>query len=336
MNLYIESLQKAYGAFIDQVERSVPSNRPYCYASGYEECDRKLVLLMTKGDLVQPFPTNVRARFRRGKDRERNLISDLSATGRLCDPPFEVVAQQQRFELKDRKGRVVIAGMMDLGLKFSHKVMIPAEIKDYNQNLSARIETFEDVLQNRWTKKAAYQLPSYMFGAAQPLGMLILTTPDIPKFIPVELNDLVANLTEEFMQKAERALDHKEAGTLPDYIDDYSECQRCQFLGIACDPPIKTEGTKIFTDPEIESKLLRYLEIEDVGEEYETLDKWVKKEFRGIESGLAGKAFIQGKWQKYTSYPLDAETKAKIEALEAPFKKVDPKGSFRLTVTRLT
>jgi hypothetical protein len=335
MNPYIESLQKAYGAFIDQVERSTPSNRPYCYASGYEECDRKLTLLMTKGDLVQPFPTNVRARFRRGKDRERNLIADLSATGRLCDPPFEVVAQQQRFELKDRKGRVVIAGMMDLGLKFGRDVMIPAEIKDYNSNLSARIETFEDVLQNRWTKKAAYQLPCYMFGANQPLGMLILTTPDIPKFIPVELNDLVANLTEEFMQKGERALDHKIAGTLPGYFDDYSECQRCQFLGIACDPPIKTEGTRIFTDPEIEEKLLRYLEIEAVGEEYESLDKWVKKEFRGVETGLAGRALIQGRWQQYTSYPFDDESKATIESLKAKCKKIDPKGAFRVTVTKV-
>jgi len=336
MESIIESIMTAWERFIEDQDKGEPSNRPYCYASGYEECDRKLVLQMTHGDRVLPFPTETKARFRRGKDRERNLKSDLGLIGRNSVPPFEVVGQEEAFILRDHKNRIAISGKVDLSLDFGRgKPKIKCEIKDYHTNITDRLTSFDDVLAGKWTHKAARQLLCYLFGSGEPMGILIFTRPGLPKLIPVYLEDHL-DLVEDFLQKAERALDHKEAGTLPDYIQDMQECKRCSFYGIACDPPIKSgEGTRIFTDPEIEQKLLRYCEIEETGKEYEGLDKWVKSEFRGVENGLAGSILIQGKWQKFTKYILTPDANEKINAIKETFKRVDPKGSFRLTITRV-
>jgi hypothetical protein len=167
------------------------------------------------------------------------------------------------------------------------------------------------------------------------MGLLILTRPGLPRLIPVYLEEHL-DLVEEFLNKAERALDHRVAGTIPDFIQDASECKRCNFYGIVCNPPIMSgEGAKIFTDPETEQKLLRYLELEQAAEEYASIDKWAKASFRGIENGIAGTVLLQGNWQRNTTYPLSDEAKKKIEDIKAPFKKVEDKGKFFLTVTNL-
>lgn len=332
----VETVMAAWERFIEAEERSTPSNRPYCYASGYEECERKLVLQMTHGDKVLPFPTETKAKFRRGKDRERNTIADLSMVGRYSSPQFEVIGQQKRFELKDHKGRIAIAGKVDLMLDFGRRQpQIPCELKDFHTNVTDRIFTFADVLQGKWTRKAARQLLCYLYGFGEPMGMLVFTRPGLPRLVPVWLEEHY-DLVEGFLQKAERALDHKEAGTLPDYINDPAECKMCSFFGSICNPPIGSgEGAKIFTDPEDEQQLIRMIELEPAADEYLSLEKWAKDKFRGVEQGIAGSVFINGKWQRDTKYPLDAEAKKRIDAIKAPFKKVEDKGKFFLTVTKL-
>jgi len=331
-----QSVLTAWEKFIEAEERGTPSNRNNCYASGYEPCTRKLVLQMTHGDKVQPFPAEVKAKFRRGKDRERNIISDISMVGRYSIPPFEVIGQQERFELRDHKGRVAISGMVDLTLDYGRgNRKVKVEIKDFSYMLTDRILTFDDLLMNTWTRKAARQILCYQYASGEPLGMILLTRPGLPRLIPVQLEDHL-DLVEDFLSKAETALDHKAAGTLPGYIDDMAECKRCQFYGIACDPPINSgEGTKVFTDPEVEQKLLRYIELEPMADEYDSIDKWAKASLRGTEHGIAGSVFIQGKWQRDTKYPLSPEAKAEIEKIKAPFKKVEDKGKYFLTVTKV-
>ena len=335
-NDIVKSIMSAWERFIESEERSTPSNRPYCYASGYEKCLRKLVLQIVQGDKVIPFPTDTKAKFRRGKDRERNLISDLMMVGRNAIPPFEVIGQQESFVLRDHKGRIAISGKVDLSIDFGRgKPKVKCEVKDYHTNITDRLSTFDDVLRGKWTHKAARQLLCYLFGSGEPMGILIFTRPGLPLLIPVYLEEHL-DLVEEFLVRAERALDHKESGTLPDYIDDYSECKRCNFLGVACDPPIASgEGTQIFIDPEEEQKLLRMVELEETAEEYLAIEKWAKGRYRGVEIGIAGSALIQGKWQPNTTYPVSAETKEQIRKLQEPFKKVDPKGKFFLSVTKI-
>jgi len=325
----VDSITSAWERFIEQEERSTPSNRPYCYASGFEACDRKLVLQMTQGDKVAPFPTEVKAKFRRGKDRERNTILDISMVGRFANPPFEVMSQQKRFELKDHKGRIAIAGKVDLMLDFGYrKPQVPCELKDFNVNITDRIFSFEDVLRGKWTHKAARQLLCYLYGEGVELGLLIFTRPGLPKIIPVYLNEHL-DLVEEFLTKAEKALDHKEAGTLPEYLQDAEECKRCYFYAVVCNPPLMSgEGAQIITDPETIDMIKRRDEIAEIADEFETLSETLKAKFRGIESAIAGDFMLQGKWQPNTTYPIPANIKQQ-------YKKVEEKGKFSLKIINL-
>ena len=67
---------------------------------------------------------------------------------------------------------------------------------------------------------------------------------------------------EDFLACAERVLDHHTAGTLPDYLDDPTECQRCTFYGHTRNPPLSAVGAQVLTDPELEVLLERRERIE--------------------------------------------------------------------------
>ena len=168
----------------------------------------------------------------------------------------------------------------------------------------------------------------YMWGVGAEYGFLLLARPGLPKLIPVRLFDHL-DLVEEFLQKAEAALDHKEAGTLPDYITDLDECRRCPFFGRVCNPPTAATGAQVLTDPELELMLDRREELKEAAREYDDLDEDVKQRLRGVETGVAGKFLIEGKWGKHTTYEIPKDVKRKYE-------KVDPKGRFTLTITKLS
>lgn len=322
-------IKLAWEAYIIQEERrSAPSKRPYPYAGSHEECLRKMVLFMTDGDKVAPFEPEVLAKFHRGNDRARNLKIDLSRVGQLCRPSFEVIGQEERFELRDHKGRVAIVGKVDCRLQFDRITKSPVEIKDWSENITARLSTFEDCFQNRWTKKGAYQLLCYLYGAGEPFGFLLLGKSGLPALLPVRLDDHLDRV-EEFLQKAELALDYREAGTLPEFINDPEECKRCAFFGSVCQPPTSYPGATILTDPELEALLDRRAELEERAEEYERIDKQVKSSLRGVEQGIAGQFHIVGKWGAMT------KTVWPDEATKKKYQVKDPKGKFTTTITKL-
>lgn len=307
-------------------DRNPPSPRQYVYASSWRACDRRLVYDMTSPDQVQPFSPDTLANFRRGNDRERELLIDLARVGRANDPAFELVGQQERFELKDRKGRIVIVGKTDARLKFG-RTSAPVETKSWNVNTVARIQRFDDLFNNPWTRSGAYQLLCYLYGSGEPMGFMLLDRNGLPLILPVVLFDYLDQV-EEFLSRAEVAIDHRDAGTLPDFHKDPGECKRCPFFGAVCQPPLKYEGAQILTDPE----LLEMLEIREqnkkAAKDFEWTDKELKKRLRGVEQGIAGGFSLAGKWGKNTTYELPPEIKEK-------YVKVDPKGKFTLTITRV-
>lgn len=344
------AIRTAWGTFVSSGS-TPPAKRNNVYASSYRECDRRMVLDMTEGDKLKPFGPETLARFRRGNDRERDLLADLSKIGRNCDPQFEVEGQQERFELKDRKGRVVITGKVDARLRFFVEIRgrkrAPMEVKSWNTNLTAKIERFEDLFNNRWTKGGAYQLLSYLYGSNEPVGFLLLDKAGIPTVIPVELYENLDRM-EKFLRKAEQAMDHKEAGTLPDYSKDPEECKVCDFYGSVCNPPLKTgQGAKVITDPEIIQDVERYVELQakldEAGlQEFEGLDKWAKKEFRGVTTGIAGGCLITGKWIKGKEYKPPPEVLKELEerqkALDAEWLKYaqeKKEDKFKLSIVKV-
>ena len=322
-----QSIDLAWQRYITEEEGRQPSNRPYSYAGSYEDCVRKLTLYMTDGDKLPPFDASVLAKFHRGNDRARNLKIDLERAGQYCNPRFTLVGQEERFEIKNRKGQVVIAGKYDCRMQFSHFTKPVVEIKDWSENITARIETFEDCFNNTWTKKGAFQILMYLLGSGEPFGFLLLGKSGLPLLIPVILEEYLEQ-AESFLAKAEIAFSAAQSGELPPYHDDATECARCPFMGGICSPPISTgPGVKIL-DGEWEPKLERREELKEAHKEYEAIDKDLKDSLRGLESGVIGHFVLSGVWGKKTGYNLPEDVKAK-------YKVTDPKGKFTLTVERM-
>jgi hypothetical protein len=319
------SVHHAWEAFLTRGRRAgLP--HPYVYASAWRKCDRRMVLEMTHPDQQPPFPAEVLAKFRRGDDRERDLLSDLARIGRDAEPAFSIVGQQERFELKDRKGRVAIAGKVDARLQMAG-ARAPIEVKAWAPMLVDRIDTFADLFESPWTRSGGYQLLSYLYGANQPYGFLLLDRSGLPSLLPVEL-DAHLDRMEEFLTKAERAIDHQRAGTLPDFLDEPAECQRCSFYGAVCNPPLSASNVTVLTDPELEANLERWHTLRDAGKEFDRLDTRLKKQLRGIENAFAGHFSIRGTWGKQSRVELPDDLKKKHTV-------TDPKGRFTLEITRL-
>lgn len=320
-----DTIQTAWGQFLARSSRP-QAPHAYVYASSYRACERRMVYELTIPDQQPPFPPEVLAKFRRGDDRERDLLSDLTRIGRDAEPSFKVIGQQERFTLRDHKGRPAIVGKVDARLEVNG-LRAPLEVKAWSPMMVDRIERFSDLFDNPWTQSGGYQLLSYLYGAGEPYGFLLLDRSGIPRLLPVELD---ANLDrmEEFLAKAERVLDHVQAGTLPDYLDDAAECRRCHWYGHTCNPPLSAAGATLLNDPDLEAALERREALKAAGDEFNALDRQIKNQLRGVESGIVGTFQILGKWGKQSRLDLPAD-------LKAQYTKTDPKGRFTLEITRL-
>lgn len=320
-------IRKAYAEFLTRRRRQATKRTEMrVYASAWRECERRMVLELTDGDKLPEHPPELLAKFRRGEDRERDLLADLSRIGRDADPEFSLIGQQERFEVKDRRGRAVISGKVDARLAIGG-LKAPIEVKAWSPQLVDRIETFDDLFENQWTQSGGYQLLSYLYGANEPLGFLLLDRSGLPALIPVHLETQLERM-EAFLQKAERVVDHALAGTLPDFIDNPPACRRCPFFGGSCQPDLNAGDVQVFTDEDFERDLHRWYAIQEQGKEFASLDRKLKDRLRGVENGISGPFSITGRWGKYTRYDVPIEVRDK-------YKVVDPKGTFKLSIDKV-
>ena len=309
--------------------------RKNVYASAYSPCAKKMYLDMIAWFDVPEFTPDALARMRRGSDRERDLIVDAQRVGRISDPQFTVLGEQQRFTITDRNRRVVISGKVDLQIQFERNKVYPVEIKTWNQNLVDHIDSFEDLLNNKWTKKGAYQLLSYLYAMESPLGFMMLDRPGIPKLLPVELEPNFDKV-EEFITLATKACDAKEEGIPPECCGIKEECDVCPYFGTHCNPTTSVgEGAKIFTDPDIIMLLENREKLSESAKEFDRLDALVKKQFRGVEMGIAGDYMIKGSWGKQTKLELPEDKQTQYDQWKQDYTKIDPHGRFSLKITKV-
>lgn len=308
-------------------DRRAPTPHRNVWASAHRVCLRRMVLELTVPDQAPPWPAEALQRMRRGGDRERDLLADLTRIGRNAAPPFTIIGQQEHFTLRDRKGRIAISGKVDARIEIERQ-RPPIEVKAWSPFIVDRLERFADVFDNPWTAAGGYQLLSYLFGAGEPYGYLLLDRSGIPKLLPVELYQHLDRV-ETFLTRAELALDHVDAATLPDYLaDDPAECVRCPFYGGACNPPLLAPGAmEILSDPELEIALARRDALRAAGEEFNDLDDDLKKRCRGITHAVVGAFELRGRWSKSSRVVLPAD-------LKAQYTETNPRGRFTLEIIK--
>lgn len=323
------SINTAWHEFIERDQRRPVSPHTTVWASsGGTPCTRRLVLEMTVPEQRVPFSTEQLAKFRRNLDRERDLVGDMIRIGRESIPPFEVVHAQERYELKGRRGQVIVTGKVDARLRLTRMIAAPVEIKVWAPYLTERIETFDDCFSNPWTRSGGMQLLLYLYGASERFGFLLLDRAGLPLLLPVALFDYLDRV-EAFLTQAEVAIAHREAGTLPDFlVGDAAECQRCPFYGGACNPPLSHPGATLLNDPELEAMLEDREVLRIPGQEFARLDKKVKDRLRGIEDGVCGAFAIHGTWGKSSRLEVPEDIKQR-------YTTSDPKGRFTLDIVKV-
>ena len=333
----VQRVTQAWAEWIKSVSRSKPkTGEPFVqanvWAGQYSPCARRMFNQMLYSDELPEFQAETLARFRRGNDRERDLLADLRQVGRNSKPAFTVIGEQERFALKDRNGRVVITGKTDARILFEgiHGGK-PFEVKSWSPYLTQGVERFEDLFENRWTRRGAYQLLCYLYGANESLGFILLDRPGLPLLLPVELwANNNHKRVDEFLDKASIAMEARETEIEPDFTDDLAECKACDFLGGRCMPPMMSgSGARLIKSNEVAIALDRISELKEGHKEFEHLDKEVKKLLRGTEFGICGNWLIEGKYQQLTKLEFPDE------ATKAQFQKVDPKGKFVLKFFRV-
>lgn len=304
-----------------------PQAHPYVYASAYRPCARRMALEMACPDRMPTWSPEMLAKFQRGHDRERDLLSDLSRIGRLSDPKFSILNQQERVAIRDGD-RQIIVGKIDAML-VTNGLKAPIEVKSWAPHITESIECFDDLFRSPWTRSAGYQLAIYLHATQLSQGFLILDRSGLPRVIPVNLDDHRKRV-HEFVTLAYTACDAIRDHTLPPFwAGEAAECLRCPFYGGVCNPPLASHGgANVLDDPELESALVRRESLAEAAQEYAALDGQVKRQLRGIESGVIGPFQIAGKWAKTTRLELPLDVKAQ-------YSVIDPRGRFTLEITRL-
>lgn len=317
------------GALLDQTWRehlrserqSGVQTRTYLYASGRQECVRRMALDLLHPEDREEFSDDSLERFERGKERERAFNARLIQLGPRCADPFEVIEGQRRFEVQDRDKTVLMAGKIDGRLSFRRRKSKPVYEVKSGQSV-ARVETLEDLDRGKWTANYVDQLLVYLLKADEPDGLMILDQPGVPRFLDVDLERHL-DRAEKFLQEARISVDARFGnGPIPPFTQNLSLCESCPHFGKSCAPPIDFgEGLQVCTDP----ALVEAAEIRKANDAaatlYETADKELKAAFRGKKQVLVGPYIYRGKGQNNTTYPVP-------KRFREHFKKVEKDGKW--------
>jgi hypothetical protein len=234
-----------------------------------------------------PWTVETMERFATGDDMENATNARLAEIGPFASAKFTVEGQQERFEIKDRDGTVLITGKIDGKLRFQEvippendgeSVIVQRHTIVYEvKNTSMTIRDADDVDRNRFTRHWPDQILSYALAKGVEYALLIVRkSGELPAFILYKLEDHL-DRAESFLRDARCAIDGawSDESELPDFTENISLCRRCPHFGKSCVPPRISlgEGMNLIADPEFEADLVDMIGLEDQAKRYEKLKK---------------------------------------------------------------
>jgi len=274
-----------------RAERYARKTAPYAKSqptsSDLGDCLRETVLGITNWRDKPNFSVELVQRFNRGGKIEDLAIAELQELG------YRVRVDRRPFEMKDKKGRVVLRGIIDGFVEVGHRQIFPMECKSLNPNIWGRIDSQEDFDNYAFFRKYPRQLQSYLLAENLYHGFWLLD--DCLghwKLIPCHLD---LHRAEKLLSHAEQAVEHIANGTLPPFHYDPSYCLKCWAFKRVCTPDFFTgEGMKQVNDPEFEEKLARRAALDLAATEYDHLDKEIKETLKAAMKPMDN--WIIGDW----------------------------------------
>lgn len=286
--------------------------RRACIASDLPDCDRQMALSMLAWKERPKPDTAGLERMQSGRGMEDVVLADLRAEG------WKIVQEQSPFEVRDRKGRLIISGKSEGKLVIpgdDHRALRSIELKDTSQYVFDALLTEDDLRTNMWTVKWWRQMQIYMLDGNEEWMVLIVTHRRRRRNIIVHLDYAEA---ERILQRCEKAMDAYElmqqtpADQLDSeltafglaYHDDQRSCRACDFFQRVCFPQLRTaQSEDVIEKPELEPIVARYVEIEEIGKEKDRLER---KLFTDATKGVhiaAGQFLITGHWEEQNTKP---------------------------------
>lgn len=283
-----------------------------CIASNLGECLRERYHSIVDWK-SKPIADNwLQARFEEGNEQERRILIKLLTNN------FEVVEGQNRFEIKDRNGRVIITGRIEGKIKFDYKYY-PFEIKSMNPNIYDGINTLEDFQKYGHTAKYPRQLQAYLFSQELESGFFILT--DCLGHFKIIIVKLDYHLMEKEMQNCTIVMDAVNKKEPLPFHKDTAVCRKCWACKTVCFPPLEFgEGVEIIEDEEFLIDLKRRQELIETAKEFEKLDKAIKERAKSYKHAICENFEIVVK-----EYPINYKaTEARtITAKKVEISKID-------------
>ena len=183
----------------------------------------------------------------------------------------------------------------------------------------------------------AYLYNEWKAGNEDPLGaFMIVHGRGLPDLVPVRLTERL-DLAEKFLAAADEAVAFRFGNReIPPMVTDSSICQRCPHVGRSCFPPLDYgDGVQIITDERLHELAETYLETRPAAERNAEAWDELRSALRGVERAILADKVWTGSWRRKTGFdvpPPDQvaidKLEQKIDALRAPYKSVNPHGSF--------
>jgi hypothetical protein len=272
-------------------------------------CERFLVLARTKNELRTLHDVGLQRIFDEGNLHEGALLRDLAEAG------IKITEQQRayewpKFELTGRiDGKLTVDG-----------TYVPIELKSCSPNIFPALRDVkpEDMVKSKypWVRKYPAQILLYMLMEGVDIGLIIFKNKQTGEKLQkvFSLDGPALEYVEGILKKLEVVNGHVKAGTEPPValIDD---CKNCPFAKTACFPGQDYgPGIDILQDPELEVKLARRGELQDMAKEFEALDKEIKEGFRG-RTAVVGEWMIESSKHERRGVDLPADIKKQYEKI---------------------
>jgi hypothetical protein len=301
------------------LEDSAPHPWASNRASGLgDACERRIVLWRTRGNEAAPISEGTAGIFEAGKMYEGPVLRMLEGLGIALEGggvSFPPNAYQ-------------ITGHLDRLARWLGRVF-PVEFKTTNPHTFEQIREPSDLANHRapFVRKWYDQVQVYMLLADVEAALLILWD-KLGGRVKALAIPFDASRAEFLTDRAARVNAHVEAGTVPDFCEDRTECARCPFLGRACAPPVESGPGAVVLGIEVEQSLGVMEANREAAEAYETAEKRFKDLARGVTLGLAGDFIVTGKWRGGARFEIPKDVKEQ-------YRKDDPEFAWLTKWERL-
>lgn len=265
-------------------------------------CERYLYLLLTRWEDQEPHDVGLQNIFDLGNTLEEHTIKNLKEAG------YEVITPTQySFQVLNP----LITGREDLRIKDENGELIPVEVKGISPIEFEKLKTIQDFLNSKkyYIRQYPAQLQIYMYHFAKMYGFFALTNKltGETRMIRMEFD---WDMADELLKKADRIYKAVQDKKPPEAVDDIALCEGCKLSHICGE--CRRIPADIELDDELNNLINRKYELKATVDEYNQVDKDIKRIVGEREKIITGDYVIQRKTIEKQSYVVPARTEHRI------------------------